>query len=125
MSNPQKFEVIPSDMAIIVTKSDQLSLAVDFSIDLTNYSSWSAVVFKTQRTVSSDFPAGINTQGETVQTFTVSVTNASTGILNLELTETQTNALSPGTLYRWYLRGIAPGDVQRTFISGTFTVRAP
>jgi hypothetical protein len=125
MSETKKFEVIPDEMAIIVTKGDELGMAVDFSIDLTGYSSWEAIVFKTQRTVSSDFPAGINTQGETAETFTVSVTNASTGILNLALTETQTDGLSVGTLYRWFLRGVAPGAVTRTFISGTFTVRAP
>ena len=100
-------------------------MAIDFDIDLTNYGSWEAIVFQTSRKLTSDFPAGVNVQGDTAATFAVSVTSASNGQLNVALTETQTAALDEGTLYRWRLRGVAPGDVTRTFIAGTFTVRAP
>lgn len=61
--------------------------------------------------------------GTTVVPFTTSVTDASAGQINVSLTDTQTAALPAGT-YGWRLDWTAPGDIQRTALSGTVEVYA-
>jgi hypothetical protein len=51
--------------------------------------------------------------------------NAAAGQVNLSLTEIQTAALNPATNYRWYLRGVSPAMVTRTYLSGTLKAYAP
>lgn len=121
----ERFTIVPAALDLVVCKGDEFGLQADFDISLTGYSNWEGVIFKTERKVTSDYPGGVNTQGETATTFTVSVTNASTGLVNLSLTEAQTQALDEATTYRWFLRGEAPGAVTRTWISGSFSVRSP
>lgn len=118
------FTVLPATLDIALIRGDEFACQLDFSIDLTSYS-WAALVFETARTVSTAFPGGLDTQGDTAATFAVSVTDAAAGQLSLALTETQTASLNEATPYRWMLRGVAPGDVTRTYVSGSFTVRAP
>lgn len=118
------YSILPAELDVALIKGDEFAVLLDFSIDLSSYS-WSAVVFETTRTVSSAFPAGLNTQGDTVATFTIVEPDAAAGQINLSLTEAQTAALSETTTYRWLLRGVAPGDVTRTYVSGLFSVRAP
>lgn len=118
------YSILPAELDLALIKGDEFACLLDFSIDLTAYT-WSAIVFETTRTVSSAFPAGLNTQGDTAATFTIVEQDAAAGQLNLSLTETQTTALSETTPYRWLLRGVAPNDVTRTYVSGSFSVRAP
>jgi hypothetical protein len=120
----QTFSTAPAELNLITVTGDEFACALDFSIDLTNYS-WTAYVFESTRTVNNAFPAGIDVQGDTAQSFNVNVTDADEGELTISLTEIQTAALSTVTTYRWLLRGVAPGAVTRTYLSGTFTVRAP
>ena len=123
MSN--NFDIVPAELNLTVVKGDEFGMTADFDIDLTGYANWTAIVFETAFAVSPDFPGGVHTQGNTGATFTVSITSAANGQLNLSLTETQTTGLKEQEAYRWFLRGEAPGTVTRTFISGTFRVRAP
>lgn len=118
------FSILPAALDISLIKGDEFSCQLDFSIDLTSYT-WTAIVFETTRTVSTAFPGGLDTQGATAATFSVVEQDAAAGQLTLTLTEAQTTALSESTPYRWLLRGVAPGDVTRTWVSGSFTVRAP
>ena len=120
----KSFSIEPAQLDLTVVKGDEFSVAFDFDTDLTSYT-WESIVFKSGRTVNTSHPGGVDTQGDTVETFTTSVTNASNGELTISLTETQTAALSESQLYRWRLRGVAPGSVTRTYISGIFTLRAP
>jgi len=124
MTTPS-FDILPAALDCNVVKGDEFGMSLDFDIALTNYNNWSAIVFKTTKAVSSNYPGGINTQGETAATFTVSVTSAANGQVNISLTETQTAALSEAELYRWYIRADAPGVVTRTFVSGNFKIHSP
>ncbi len=120
-----EFTIVPASLNLIVCKGDEFGLTADFDIDLTGYSNWEGIIFKTARKVTSDFPGGVNTQGATAETFTVAVTSASLGKISMALTETQTTGLDEASTYRWFLRGQAPGAVTRTWISGSFSVRSP
>jgi len=53
------------------------------------------------------------------------VTSAALGQLVLSLTETQTAALSPTKSYRWFFRGVSPGTVTRTYLSGVVSPTSP
>ena len=114
---------LPATLDLAVTQGDEFGLSLDFSIDLSNYS-WTAIVYETTRTVSSQFPGGIDTTGDTAATFTVTEVDAAAGEINLTLQESVTAALDETQTYRWYLRGVAPGSVTRTYVSGTFSVKA-
>lgn len=117
--------ILPATLDVTCLKGDEFTQNVTFTdTDLSGYT-FSAVVFATARSVSSAFPGGIDTQGDTVETITVTVNDAATGSTTLSLTETQTGNLSETSTYRWYLRGVEPGDVTRTYISGSFAVRSP
>lgn len=114
---------LPATLDLSVTQGDELGMSLDFSIDLTSYS-WTAIVYETTRTVSSQFPGGIDTAGDTAATFTITEQDVANGQIDLTLQETVTASLSETQTYRWYLRGVAPGTVTRTYISGTFSVKA-
>jgi len=118
------YSVLPATLDIVVLKGDEFGMDLDFNISLTSYT-WTAEVFASTRTVNSNYPGGLSTEGATAATFTVNVVDAANGQLNLALDETTTGGLDEATAYRWFLRGVAPGAVTRTYISGSFTVRAP
>jgi len=118
------YSVLPASLDLVVLKGDQFGMDLDFDISLASFT-WTAEVFSSARTVNSNYPGGLATQGATAATFTVNVVDAANGQLNLALDETVTEELDEATSYRWYLRGVAPGAVTRTYISGSFTVRAP
>jgi len=61
--------------------------------------------------------------GTTVIPFSTTITDASSGQVNIALTDTQTASLAAGT-YGWQLGWTAPGSVQRTALSGTVEVYA-
>jgi len=115
--------LLPATLDLVITQGDEFGVLFDFSTDLTNYS-WSAIVYETTRTANSQFPGGIDTVGVTAATFTVTEVDAAAGQLNLSLQEDVTTGLSEIQTYRWYLRGVAPGTVTRTYVSGTFSVKA-
>lgn len=116
--------LLPATLDISLTQGDEFAVLLDFSIDITGYS-WTAIVFETNRTVNSQFPGGIDTVGDTAATLTVTEQDAASGQLNLSMQESVTAGLSETSTYRWYLRGVAPGDVTRTYVSGSFAVRSP
>lgn len=118
------FNQLPATLDISLIKGDEFACDLDFSIDVTNYV-WTAIIFSTTRIVNSNYPGGINSQGDTEETFNVNVTDAANGQLTISLQETQTEALSEAETYRWLLRAVSPGNVTRTYISGSFTVRSP
>ena len=118
------FIALPGTLNISLTVADEFGMLADLSIDTTGFT-WTAIVYETATSVSFINPSGISTQGATAATFTVTVVNAAAGQVNLSLTELQTAALSPSTSYRWYLRGVSPGLVTRTYLSGTLKACAP
>jgi hypothetical protein len=119
-----EFLALPGPLNISLTIGDEFGMLADLDIDTTGFT-WSAIVYETSTSVSFVNPSGVSTQGTTAATFTVTVVNAASGQVNLSLTEVQTGALSPATSYRWYLRGVSPGVVTRTYLSGTLKAYAP
>jgi hypothetical protein len=119
-----EFIALPGTLNISLTVGDEFGMLADLDIDTTGFT-WTAIVYATTTTVSFVTPGGIPSQGATAATFSVTVVNAAAGQVNLSLTELQTTALSPATSYRWYLRGVSPGLVTRTYLSGTLKAYAP
>jgi len=115
---------LPGTLNISLTVGDEFGFVSDLSIDTTGFT-WTAIVYETATSVSFVNPSGVSTQGATAATFAITVVNAAAGQINLSLTELQTVALSPSTSYRWYLRGVSPGIVTRTYLSGTLKAYAP
>jgi hypothetical protein len=99
-------------------------MVADLDIDTTGFT-WTSLVYESTPSVSFANPGGVPTQGATAATFAITVVNAAAGQVNLSLTELQTVTLSPSTSYRWYLRGVSPGMVTRTYLSGTLKAYAP
>jgi hypothetical protein len=119
-----EFLALPGQLDISLTIGDEFGMLADLDIDTTGFT-WTAIVYETAVTVSFVNPAGINTLGTTAATFAITVVNAAAGQVNLSLTELQTVALNPSTNYRWYLRGVSPALVTRTYLSGTLKAYAP
>jgi len=115
---------LPGTLNISLTVGDEFGFVSDLSIDTTGFT-WTAIVYETATSVSFVNPSGVSTQGATAATFAITAVNAAAGQVNLSLTELQTVALSPSTSYRWYLRGVSPGLVTRTYLSGTLKAYAP
>jgi hypothetical protein len=120
----EEFLALPGPLNISLTVGDEFGMLADLSIDTTGFT-WTAIVYETATSVSFVNPSGVSTQGATAATFAITVVNAAAGQINLSLTELQTVALSPSTSYRWYLRGVSPGIVTRTYLSGTLKAYAP
>jgi hypothetical protein len=118
------FVALPGPLNISLTVGDEFGMLSDLSIDTTGFA-WTAIVYEVTTSVSFANPSGVSTQGETAATFTVTVVNAAAGQVNLSLTEVQTAGLDPAKTYRWYLRGVSPGLVTRTSLSGTLKAYAP
>jgi len=118
------FVALPGTLNVSMTKGDEFGMLADLDIDVTNFA-WTAIVYEVSTSYTFANPGGSTSQGATVATLTVTNVNAAAGQVNLSLTETQTDALSPTANYRWYLRGVSPALVTRTYLSGTFTVYAP
>jgi len=119
-----EFIALPGTLNISLTVGDEFGMLADLDIDVTSFT-WTAIVYEVSTAISFANPSGVNTQGTTRATFTVTEVNAAAGQLNLSLTEVQTAAFVPTTKYRWYLRGVSPALVTRTYLSGTLTAFAP
>ena len=119
-----EFLALPGQLNISLSIGDEFGMLADLDIDTTGFT-WTAIVYETAVTVSFVNPVGISTLGTTAATFAVTVVNAAAGQVNLSLTELQTVALNPATNYRWYLRGVSPALVTRTYLSGTLKAYAP
>ena len=119
-----EFIALPGTLNISLTIGDEFGMLADLDIDTTSFT-WTAIVYEVTPSVSFANPGGVPTQGATAATFAVTVVNAAAGQINLSLTELQTVTLTPSKTYRWYLRGVAPGLVTRTYLSGTLKAYAP
>ena len=100
---------LPGTMNFAFRKANDFSSLIDFSTSLVGYSATASLTsFVT---------------GAVVVPFTTTITDAAAGQVNVSLTDTQTAALASGT-YTWSLDWVAPGNVQRTALSGTVEVFA-
>lgn len=114
----------PGDLSLELVTGDEFGMLVDVDFDVSGFS-WTALVYEASKTNTFANPTGVTTQGATAATFTVTEINAAAGQINLGLSEVQTAALSPTQTYRWFLRGVSPGMVTRTYLSGDVSTYAP
>lgn len=102
------FSILPGRLDFAFIRGDQFDAVLDFSISLTGY------------TVNAEIASVVS--GQVLKEVTVSVTDASTGLVNFELSEADTESLPPGT-YVWSMRLTAPGTVVRTVLQGYIEVK--
>lgn len=98
---------LPGTLNVTVKHGDELSQLIDFSVNLTGYTFEAEVV-------SAITGAGAGT-------ITVSAVNLALGQVNIAMTESNSEAIAPGS-YLWRLIWTAPGSVRRTAIEGIFEV---
>ena len=110
---------IPDTLDFVFIQGDELKVLLDFDQNLTGYT------FETRIIEVTGISGGNVTQFNNTVSFTQTPVNLATGHINLSLQETQTQALSLGGNYRWFMRWFSPDQVTRTVLSGTVTVRSP
>lgn len=107
------FTQLPGSLDLAFVKGDEISFAMDFAADLTDYDLEAAVY----NSASAQTPV--------VAPITIDVIDIEAGTMTLSLTETQTDALGANGRYRWYFRWITPGGVTRTVVSGNVSILNP
>jgi hypothetical protein len=117
-----QYSVLPAELKLAFVLGDEFNMSVDLSLNGTGYT-WSAIIYE----VSTAFLDGspVPGQGATAATFAIETVSAANGQMILSLTEAQTASLLTSKSYRWYFRGVSPGGVTRTYLSGTVTPTTP
>lgn len=112
---------LPGELTLAIVRGDEVTFSAVFTgVDLTGYTVTAAVYAG----------VGANATANPVATPTVTKTVTTTGgvtstTVQVSLTETQTAAISPTGLTRWYLRWVSPGNVTRTVLSGVVNAQNP
>jgi len=120
------YEQLPAELDLAFIKGDEFGALLTIDINLAGYTYDSRIYALTTAEASAGLSGGVATvAGGTVTAFTVTPVAATAGIINLSLTEQQTDALSSSGTYRWWLKAVSPAMVTRTFVSGDVTVRLP
>ena len=122
-----QYSVLPAELNLVFVRGDEFNMNVDLSFDGTGYT-WAAIVFEaTQATATAGIGSATGTfnQGTTAATFAIETVSAANAQYIISLTETQTLALDVTKLYRWFFRGVSPGGVTRTYLSGSVTPTTP
>ena len=121
------FSVLPAELNLAFVRGDEFNMNIDLSFDASSYT-WTAIVFEASVASQS---AGIGSsianynQGATAANFSIDTVSASAGTYIISLTETATIALTSTSSYRWFFRGISPGSVTRTYLSGSVSPTTP
>lgn len=113
------YAVLPDTLDIEFVGGDEVSILLDFDQNLTGYT------FEAPIYLATSVRNGQVVEYELAMNFTQTPVDLAAGKLNLSLNETQTGLLVLGSVYRWYLRWVAPGIVTRTVLSGQVTPRSP
>ena len=99
---------VPGTLNLVLRKSDSVSTLIDFDgITLSGY------------TARSEITSLVT--GSTVAGFSTTIVNHTAGQVNVSMTGVQTQAIPSGS-YGWRLILDAPGDAQRTALSGIIEV---
>lgn len=98
----KSYDQTPGALNLTMKRGDDFSALVDFSINMTGYTTVASVVSAVD--------------GSTVVPFTVTVPSASNGQVNVALSDAQTAALAAGT-YRWQMVW-TQGNATRTALAG-------
>ena len=121
MSN---FDLLPGTLNLRFVKGDEVNIAVTLQRDITSYY-FESYVYESTTTGTGGGLESLIGIGTTVTAPTIGITTPTTGSMVIGLSEVQTNLLTPGQDYRWYLRWVAPGEITRTILSGSVTAVAP
>jgi hypothetical protein len=119
------FTQLPGTLDITFVQGDEVAVALDFDRNLTGFTMTAPIYVTAVFASGGGGSSFVETVGATAVTFSISNTNLSQGQILLGLSEAQTNQLSPGISYRWYMRWVDNGLVTRTVLSGTVTVANP
>lgn len=119
------FTQLPGTLDITFVQGDEVAIALDFDRDLTGYTITAPVYVTAVFASGGGGSSFVETVGAIATSFAISNTNLSQGQILIGLSETQTNLLSPGIAYRWYMRWVDTGLVTRTVLSGTVAVANP
>jgi len=116
----------PATVSVTCVQGDELSIGLSLGRAVTGYTITALVYEEVLASNSSTMGSrGTYAVGDTKATFNVGVTSAAAGTVAISLTETQTAALSPAGLYRWYLRWQDTAGYTQTILAGPFTVVIP
>jgi hypothetical protein len=116
---------LPGVLDFQLVKGDECTVALNLGFDVTGYT-FSSVIYATTITgIGAGAGGTLTSIGQTITQPTLGVVAATAGTMLVGISENQTNLLTPGSTYRWYLRAVAPGDITRTLLAGTFTTVAP
>jgi len=124
MSN---YSVLPAQLGLTFVQGDEFNMSVDLSFDGTGYT-WSAIVFEATLASANagiGSATGVYTAGNTAATFSIETVSAVNAQYIVSLTEVQTLSLDVTKTYRWFFRGVSPGGVTRTYLSGSVTPTTP
>jgi hypothetical protein len=116
------YSVLPAELNLAFVIGDEFILDIDLSFDATGYS-WTAQLYESSTTFVSGAP--VIQSGATSATFNIETVSAAAGQYTLTLVEAQTAGLLVSTAYRWFLRGVSPGGVTRTYLSGSVRPTSP
>jgi hypothetical protein len=119
------YQQTPADLSIYCVQGDEINVAIDASIDLSDYTFEAKVYATTPSSTGSWTGSDGLLVGATEATFSVNVVDLSAGQINLGLSEVQTAAISPASAHRWYLRWTDGDGATRTVLAGEFTTRIP
>ena len=116
---------LPGDLSVVMVAGDELNFTLDLDVDVTGYTFTAAVYVVSTNGFFGGGGGTVNAVGALAITPTVTISNASAGVVTWGASETQTASLSPAIKYRHWVRWQTPQGVTRTVVSGEFTVRAP
>jgi hypothetical protein len=119
------FTQLPGGLDITFVQGDEVAIALDFDRDLTGFTMTAPVYVTAVFASGGGGSSFVETVGAIATNFVISNTNLAQGQILIGLSENQTNLLSPGIAYRWYMRWVDTGLVTRTVLSGTVTVANP
>jgi len=118
------FVLLPGELNLRFVKGDEVNVAVNLNRDVTSHV-FESYVYQSLITGTGGGLGSLIGIGTTVTAPTIGITTGTAGLMVIGLSEVQTNLLTPGQDYRWYLRWIAPGELTRTILSGSVTAVAP
>jgi len=115
------YSQLPGDLTLQIVRGDEVSFSAVFAnVILTGYTVTAGVY-------SGFGPTATDTLvvTPTVTVTTATANNFTSSIVQVSMTATQTAAISPTGLSRWYLRWVSPGGVTRTVLSGVVSAQNP
>lgn len=121
------YEILPAELDLAFVKGDEFGMTLTVeNTDLTGYTFDCRVYALTSVNAGGGLGGGVSVAaGNTVVSFTVTPVTVTAGVVNVSLSEVQTDQLASSGKYRWWFRTITPGNVTRTILSGDVTSRAP